>query len=93
VTFTVVLGSQPTADVTVPLSSSNTAEGAVSPASLLFTAADWDVAQTVTVTGVDDLVVDGDQLYTAVTGVSTSLDPSYQGIDPADVLLTNTDDD
>src|SRR5205807_7669582 len=50
-TFTVVLTSQPTASVTVGLSSSNTAEGTVSPASLTFTAANWNVAQTVTVTG------------------------------------------
>jgi hypothetical protein len=88
-----VLGSQPTADVTVPLSSSRPAEGTVAPASVTFTALNWNAPQTVTVTGVDDLVDDGDQLYTVVIGASTSLDPSYQGIDPDDVLLTNTDDD
>ena len=58
-TFTVVLNTQPTANVTIALSSSNTAEGTVSPASLVFTSANWNVAQTVTVTGVDDAVVDG----------------------------------
>src|SRR5205085_1535082 len=63
-TFTVVLSSQPTANVTIALSSSNTAEGTVSPASLVFTPANWNVAQTVTVTGVDDQVVDGPITYT-----------------------------
>ena len=63
-TFTVVLNTQPTADVTIALSSSNTTEGTVSPASLVFTTANWNVAQTVTVTGVDDAVVDGaDRLH------------------------------
>ena len=55
-TFTVVLNTQPTADVTIALSSSDTTEGTVSPASLTFTTANWNVAQTVTVTGVDDAV-------------------------------------
>ena len=41
-TFTVVLGSQPTADVTISLHSSNTTEGTVSPSSLTFTPANWN---------------------------------------------------
>src|SRR5207244_13029798 len=52
--FTVKLTSQPTANVTVGLSSSKTPEGTVGPGSLTFTAANWNTAQTVTVTGVDD---------------------------------------
>ena len=55
-TFTVVLASQPTADVSVALSSGDTSEGTVAPAALTFTAATWNVAQTVTVTGVNDAV-------------------------------------
>src|SRR5262249_41224209 len=63
-TFTVALNSQPTANVSVGLSSSDPTEGTVSPASLTFTPATWNVAQTVTVTGVDDAVDDGDIAYT-----------------------------
>src|SRR5213079_2317905 len=55
-TFTVVLNSQPTANVTIAVSSSDAAEGSVSPTTLTFTAGNWNVAQTVTVTGVDDAV-------------------------------------
>src|SRR5205823_384339 len=66
-TFTVVLGTIPTANVTIGLSSSNTAEGTVSPAALLFTPANAMIPQTVTVTGVDDLVIDGDKAYTIIT--------------------------
>ena len=47
--FSVVLTSEPSADVTVDLSSSNTLEGTVSPASVTFTSANWDTAQTVTI--------------------------------------------
>src|SRR6185295_4519537 len=92
-TFTVKLNSQPTANVTIGLSSSNTAEGTVSPASLTFTAANWSTAQTVTLTGVDDFVDDGDIGYTIVTAAAVSSDSNYSGLNPADVSATNSDDD
>jgi hypothetical protein len=92
-TFTVVLNSEPTADVAVPVSSLDTTEGTVSTASLTFTPADWSTPQTVTVTGVDDGLADGDQPYTVVLGVVTSADSGYSGLNPADVNATNTDDD
>ena len=90
-TFTVVLTSAPTGDVTINLSSSDTTEGTV-PASLTFTAANFSVAQTVTVTGVDDALVDGNVAYTIATTV-TSGDAIYAAINPADVAVTNTDND
>ncbi|HEU4385626.1 MAG TPA: Calx-beta domain-containing protein [Anaeromyxobacteraceae bacterium] len=93
VTFTLVLGSQPTADVTIPLSSSRPTEGTVSPASVVFTSANWNLPQTVTVTGVDDLVVDGPQTYVIAIGPATSADANYQGRDPADLTFTNLDND
>ena len=92
-TFTAVLDSQPTADVTIPLTSSNTAEGTVDKSSLTFTSANWNVAQTVTVTGVDDSVVDGNTPYNIVTAAATSTDTNYSGFDAADVAVTNTDND
>lgn len=89
----VVLACQPIADVTVGVSSSNTAEGTVSPAVLVFTPANWNVPQRVTVTGIDDPVDDGDASYTIVLAPATSLDPGYDGLDPADIAATTTDDD
>jgi hypothetical protein len=80
-TFTVVLDSLPVASVTIDLSSSNPAEGTVSPTSLTFTSGNGTTPQTVTVTGVNDAVVDGNIAYTIVT------------INPADVSVTNIDDD
>src|SRR4030095_12074188 len=91
--FTVVLDSQPTADVVIPVASSEPSEGAASAAALTFTAADWNVAQTVTVTGVDDAVQDGDIAYGVTLGAPASADPIYASIDPADVELVNADDD
>jgi hypothetical protein len=92
-TFTVVLTSQPSADVTIGLSSSDTSEGTVSPGSLTFTAVNWDTQQTVTITCVDDDVVDGDITYTIITAPANSDDPNYDGEDAVDVSVTNLDDD
>src|SRR5256712_2533705 len=92
-TFTVALTSQPTANVTIGLSSSDLTEGTVAPASVTFTPANWNTAQTVTVTGVNDFVADGNVAYTIVTAAAASTDPGYSGRDAADVGVTNTDDD
>lgn len=91
--FTVVLQTEPAADVTLTLASSDTGEGTVSPASLLFTAANWNEPQTVTVTGVDDAVVDGDIAYRIIPAAASSADPDYDGLVAAEVALTNLDDD
>jgi hypothetical protein len=90
-TFTVVLDSQPSADVTIAVSSDDTTEGTVSTALLTFTTLNWDTAQTVTVTGVDDFADDGDIGYTLI--LATAVGGGYDAINPADVTATNTDDD
>jgi len=92
-TFTVKLTAKPTADVTIPLSSSDTTEGTVSPSSLTFTAANWNTLQTVTVSGVDDNDDDNDISYTIVTGAMTSTDASFNGVAVADVTVINKDND
>jgi hypothetical protein len=95
-TFTVVLTSQPTADVTIPITSLDLTEGTVSAANLTFTNANWDSAQTVTVTGVDDALIDGDIAYTVEVGDPASADTNYDALtnaDTADASVTNLDDD
>jgi CSLREA domain-containing protein len=92
-TFTVVLTSQPTADVTIPLSSSNAAEGTPNPTSLVFTPQNWNQLQTVTITGVDDSIVDGNQTYSIVTAPAQSGDANYNDRDAADVVVMNLDND
>lgn len=92
-TFTIELTSQPTADVSLDLSSSDPTEGTVFPGSLLFTSADWNQPRTVTVTGVDDLEKDGNVPYAVVLPPAMSTDATYQGLDAADVTVRNQDDD
>src|SRR5207244_5243795 len=52
--FTVKLTSKPTAGVTVQFTPSVTGQGSLSQSSLSFDDTNWDVAQTITVTGLDD---------------------------------------
>ena len=87
--FTVVLDSEPVADVTIPLSISDPDEAMLSDSSLTFNAGNWNVPQPVTVTGVADIIIDLDMPFTVVTGAATSGDPNYGGTDPADVTGTN----
>ncbi|HJT75855.1 MAG TPA: Ig-like domain repeat protein, partial [Gemmataceae bacterium] len=91
--FTIVLNTQPTGSVVIPISSSNTSAGTVSTPSVTFTPSSWNVAQTVTVTGADDHVVNGDTGYTIITGPAQSTDLRYNGIDPPDVSVTNQEED
>ena len=92
-TFSVKLQSKPLAAVKFNLSSSRPAEGTVSPASLTFTDANWNSAQTVTVTGVNDDVQDGIQAYLIQSSAASSTDPKYNGLIPHDVSVSNLDND
>jgi hypothetical protein len=91
--FTIKLQTRPTADVTIPLKSSDTTEGVVSPATVTFTTVNWGSPQDITVTGVDDKMQDGDQPYEIDIGAATSKDGNYQGKDPKEVPVLNRDDD
>lgn len=91
--FSVVLNTQPAAEVRINLSSSDPTEATVGPPSLTFTPDDWDEPQTVTVTGADDQRADGIQRFSIATASASSSDPSYDGIESADVPATNIDDD
>jgi hypothetical protein len=77
----------------MPLASSDTTEGTVSTSALTFTTADWSTLRTVTVTGAQDALADGDVAYTIVTSPATSSDVDYAGLDAADVGVTNVDDE
>ncbi|MBV9867847.1 MAG: hypothetical protein JO316_21040 [Abitibacteriaceae bacterium] len=90
-TFSVVLTSQPTGSVTIPLASSNSNQGTVVPASLTFTPPNWNQAQTVTITGVNDGIAEGEQPYSILTAPASSSDPNYNGRDAADVAVVNRD--
>lgn len=90
-TFSVVLDSRPTANVTISIVSSDTTEGTVSTSLLTFTRDNWNVGQTVTVTGVNDALNDGNVAYTIQTGATSSSDTSYSGLVVSDVSVSNVD--
>jgi len=92
-TFTVSLRSSPSDTVTIGLESSDPTEGAVSPTELSFDPDDAQLPRTVTVTGLDDALLDGDRAFTIVTSPAASADPDYAGLDPADVSVVNVNDD
>lgn len=87
--FAVELSSQPTAQVTVAISSDDTGAAVVSDSSLSFTTANWDTAQTVTVTGVQDDDTSDESLTVSLSAAST--DGDYQG-KTGSVAVSVTDD-
>lgn len=91
--FTVALSSQPEATVALPLASSDPSEGQVSPDVLAFDADNWNIPQTVTVTGVDDYWLDGDVPYEVLIGPSSSADALFDGLDHPPLAAINLDSD
>ncbi|GIS98420.1 MAG: hypothetical protein CM1200mP26_01330 [Acidimicrobiales bacterium] len=93
-TFTVVLNTQPSSDVVISVTSANTGEATVSPAQLTFTSSNWDTAQTVTATGVDDSAVDGAQATSITLAiVDASSDNDYDPVADSTLTIINTDND
>ncbi len=88
--FKVSLNSAPLRDVTLNFISSDTTEGVLSQSSFTFTAANWATAQTLTVTGQNDTLVDGDIAYT-ISATASTLDVIYKSITVNNLTLTNQD--
>ena len=93
-TFTVVLDVQPATDVVLLVSSGDTGEATVDKSSLTFTNANWTTAQTVTVTGVDDVPQDGHQNFNVTLSVDdANSDDAYDPVADQTVSVWTTDDD
>lgn len=95
--FSVQLDTQPMDDVNIALEVMDTSEVSISPNQLVFNAGNWDQAQTVTVTGLDDSQLDGNQTVNILFHPVESTDPVYDGMLPDlyedSVQVTNADDD
>jgi hypothetical protein len=87
--FNIQLTSQPTADVTFNLSSSQVSEGTVSVSSVTFTAANWNMPQIITLTGVNDNVADDNTVYQIITSTAVSSDANYNNLNPSDLDVVN----
>ena len=93
-TFTVVLDTQPLSDVVFTVASADTGEATVSTPTLTFTSGNWNATQTMTVTGVDDTIDDGDQsTKIAIVVDDDNSDDAFDGIAHQTVTATTTDDD
>ncbi len=91
-TFRVRPTVAPIATVTCTLQSTDLTEGTVSPTTLTFQPNNYGF-RTVTVTGVDDMEVDGDRPFAIQLNACTSTDPLYSGFNPRDVGVVNKDND
>ncbi len=95
-TYTVVLNTQPTSNVEMTVTSNMENAATASPVSLTFTSGNWDTAQTVTVTGVNDDIDNTDDSRTAtimhriVTGSAGY--SNANDVDPVMVTVTDNDD-
>ena len=87
--YTIVLGSEPTGDVTVTPSVAPGAPISLSPTSLTFDEKTWDTAQTVMVAGVQD-ADDVDESVTIRHGVSGA---DYGSVTAASLSVQVLDDD
>jgi hypothetical protein len=90
--FFLQLQSAPTSHVTINVEGLNSNEGQLSRASVIFTSGNWNVAQRVTITGVNDNVRDGDADYQLAFRVE-SADAAYNGLVLPNVEVRNIDDD
>ena len=90
-TFTVALATRPTAEVSVEVSSGDTAAATVSPMELTFTAGNWNTPQTVTVAGADDDDITDETLDVTVDPASG--DTAYDTLADVTVDVTVDDDD
>jgi hypothetical protein len=90
-TFTVFLTSEPTASVSIPLSTSNN-QCVVAPWVVTLNEDNWATGATATVTCVDDPAY-GTLICVVETGPTSSADPNYDNLDPPDVTITWLDDE
>ena len=89
--YTLVLRSQPTANVVVTVAGHAGTDVTVNPTTLTFTSTTWNTPQPVTVTAVDDTDTANDTV--SLTHSATSSDANYSGIMIAGVTVTVSDND
>lgn len=90
--FKVKLKTEPLNTVTLSASSSFSSEGTATPSSLSFSTSNWNTEQTLTATGIDDALIDGNRSYT-VTLQASSSDGKYNSLGGLVLNLTNEDNE
>ena len=85
--FGIRLRSRPSAEVVIPLSSSDESEGIPEQTQVVFTPENWNRRQVVVVRGRNADVQDGVQNYQIVLGNAQSPDRFYDGLEIANVAM------
>ena len=93
ITIDVSLNKQPSDYVIVPFSISDTTEATTNQQRLIFNPSNWQTVQSITITGVDDVDVDGNVNYDLEFATIQSNDNEYATLILASITLTNIDDD
>ena len=88
-----MLGYPPTDNVTIALTDASDPNQVTLSSDLVFEPGNYNVAQTVTVTAVDDDVLENDPHSTVIQHVVTSGDLSYNGYEIDDVTVTIAEND
>ena len=91
--YTVMLTSEPAGDVTVAIEGITDTDLSPDNASLTFTAQNWSIPQTVTVTAEHDNDAVDEPQVTITHSVSSTDDPTYDGLNVGSIVVTVTDDD
>ena len=93
--FTIVLDIKPNSDVFMNITSNDPGEVSVDSNSqqLQFTPMNWNIPQTVLVSGEDDMVIDGDQLTQIIVSVDNNSDPNFLTEPSQNIDVINIDND
>ncbi len=91
--FTIRLGSAPTASVTIGLKNTNPGEIALSREQVILDSTNWQNGVDVTINPADDALKDGPQKCAVLTDPAQSTDPDYNGTDAGNVFVSVIDDE
>lgn len=91
--FNVVLGYAPVQNVVLNIVNGDPSEGMVTPTTLVFTSTDWNMPQAVTVTGVDDGIVDGNVGYSIDVSVDGNSDENFTCLPTQNIAVFNFGED
>lgn len=84
---------EPVRNVVINVVASDGTEASVSTSQLTFTPANWNVVQTVTISGVNDALLDGDQLSNVQFSVAPQSSGPYLAALTKSVVVKTIDDE
>ena len=91
--FDVVLISQPTNNVYLDFTNSDSTEKTLGVASATFTNATWNVTQTIILNSADDFLIDGDQTTSITAEIDPLSDAGYTGLASQTITVVTLDND